>query len=273
MNTREHLVSINYLFGNSSKTTTIVCKANSNFTNITSISNLPDSVSPYKTDGVVYYNYYVSSEVNTGDDTILLNLYKYDTQFTLIHSYTLNERDYDTSDVSNIAITAANNMIVVKLIYSDYSRYVILFINNDKLIYNNTYSGTLSNTTRDMISKNNNYCYIEKNSSTLVVFQLQSDGVRRLSLNDGNYIYYNTYDSDVVSENVLNGKIGYNASGKVTGTMPNNGELNYNSSTEEQTIPAGYTSGGTIASAPLTNTEYDECLELSEQILGENVSL
>ena len=31
------------------------------------------------------------------------------------------------------------------------------------------------------------------------------------------------------------------------GTMPNNGALNYTSSTEEQTIPAGYTSGGTIA--------------------------
>ena len=30
------------------------------------------------------------------------------------------------------------------------------------------------------------------------------------------------------------------------GTMPNNGELNYTPSTEEQTIPAGYTSGGTV---------------------------
>ena len=59
----------------------------------------------------------------------------------------------------------------------------------------------------------------------------------------------------------------------ITGTMPNNGELSYTSSTEEQTIPAGYTSGGTIAPAPITDTEYDECLELSQQILGEDVSL
>ena len=55
--------------------------------------------------------------------------------------------------------------------------------------------------------------------------------------------------------------------------MPNNGELNYNSSTEEQTIPAGYTSGGTIAPAPIAQDDYDKCLELSEQILGEDVSL
>lgn len=32
----------------------------------------------------------------------------------------------------------------------------------------------------------------------------------------------------------------------VHGTMPNNGELNYTPSTSQQTIPAGYTSGGTI---------------------------
>ena len=55
--------------------------------------------------------------------------------------------------------------------------------------------------------------------------------------------------------------------------MPNNGELNYDVSTSEQTIPAGYTSGGTIAASPLTEAEYESCLGLSEQILGENVSL
>ena len=50
--------------------------------------------------------------------------------------------------------------------------------------------------------------------------------------------------------------------------MPNNGELNYTSSTEAQTIPAGYTSGGTIAAYPVTEEEYDTCLELTNQILG-----
>ena len=32
----------------------------------------------------------------------------------------------------------------------------------------------------------------------------------------------------------------------VSGTMPNNGELNYTPSSSNQTIPAGYTSGGTV---------------------------
>lgn len=82
-----------------------------------------------------------------------------------------------------------------------------------------------------------------------------------------------TSDANATTNDIIQGKTAYSNGEKLSGTMPNNGELNYNASTEVQIIPAGYTSGGTIAPAPLTDTEYDECLELSEQILGENVSL
>ena len=96
-----------------------------------------------------------------------------------------------------------------------------------------------------------------------------------IGYNVNGILFYLPTDTDAVnSGNVLTGQIVYTAVHQmITGTMPNNGELNYNSSTEEQTIPAGYTSGGTIAPAPLTDTEYDECLELTSQILGEDVSL
>lgn len=82
-----------------------------------------------------------------------------------------------------------------------------------------------------------------------------------------------TSDADATAADVASGKIAYGANGKIIGTMPNNGELNYEVSTSEQTIPEGYTSGGTIAASPLTDSEYDECLEVTQQILGQSASL
>lgn len=93
------------------------------------------------------------------------------------------------------------------------------------------------------------------------------------NIEDKNGVKYYPYDNAAQLDDL--GKVLENSgtviykNGIGSGTMPNNGELNYNSSTEEQVIPAGYTSGGTIAPAPLTDTEYDECLGLTQQILGE----
>ena len=103
--------------------------------------------------------------------------------------------------------------------------------------------------------------------------KLQEGEQKLISLVRNNITYTNQEITSAIDSDLLRGKTAYSNGKKLSGTMPNNGELHYNSSTEEQTIPAGYTSGGTIAPAPLTDTEYDECLELSEQILGENISL
>lgn len=80
-------------------------------------------------------------------------------------------------------------------------------------------------------------------------------------------ILYNTSTSTVIKSDILDGKIAYGSSGEIVGTMSNNGELNYTSSSEVQTIPAGYTSGGTIAAYPVTEEEYNTCLGLTNQIM------
>ena len=59
--------------------------------------------------------------------------------------------------------------------------------------------------------------------------------------------YYSNSDANILAENILQNKLAYNASGKIIGTMPNNGTLNYTPNTTQQTIPAGYTSGGSVA--------------------------
>ena len=76
-------------------------------------------------------------------------------------------------------------------------------------------------------------------------------------------------DSSVQPNEVVKGKTAYNHTGKIEGTMQNNGELNYTPSDNAQTIPAGYTSGGTISAVDITTlNEYQDCLDLSNNILN-----
>ena len=84
----------------------------------------------------------------------------------------------------------------------------------------------------------------------------------------------NTQDAKTVSSSILYNQLVYTSSGATIGTMPNNGELNYISADAEQIIPAGYTSGGTIAAYDITqNEDYNKCLIICNNILtGGNIT-
>ncbi len=61
--------------------------------------------------------------------------------------------------------------------------------------------------------------------------------------------FYDTASANIVSGDVLTGKTGFGANGEVTGSMANNGSTGGSISTKAGTvtIPAGYTSGGSVA--------------------------
>lgn len=67
----------------------------------------------------------------------------------------------------------------------------------------------------------------------------------------GTASYYDVSDGDITSADVLAGKIGYNASGVVNGSMVENGSVGGTISTKAGTItiPAGHTTGGTVSLA------------------------
>lgn len=61
--------------------------------------------------------------------------------------------------------------------------------------------------------------------------------------------FYDTADADIEPEHVLTGKTGYGSAGPVSGSMANNGATGGSISTKAGavTIPAGYTTGGTVS--------------------------
>lgn len=61
--------------------------------------------------------------------------------------------------------------------------------------------------------------------------------------------FYDTSAADATGADILTGKTAFNASGSVGGSMANNGSTSGTISTKAGTvtIPAGYTSGGTVS--------------------------
>lgn len=78
-----------------------------------------------------------------------------------------------------------------------------------------------------------------------------------LSGTPGNASFYYTADGDAIGANLLDGKVAYSGSGEIVGSMANNGSTGGSISSKNGTvtIPAGYTTGGTvdIASAAVTD--------------------
>ena len=87
--------------------------------------------------------------------------------------------------------------------------------------------------------------YIANGNINIIEYDITSRTI--ISLNKGGEIFYKTIDSTASAGNVLSGTTIYTSAGKIHGTMPNNGTLSITPSVSSQSIPAGYTSGGTVA--------------------------
>lgn len=87
--------------------------------------------------------------------------------------------------------------------------------------------------------------------------------------NEYNWYSYEYSNLDVSANDVLSNKQFIGETGIETGTMPNNGQLNYTPTETQQVIPEGYTSGGIVEPMNITTSnDYITCLALSRDILG-----
>lgn len=75
----------------------------------------------------------------------------------------------------------------------------------------------------------------------------------------GTAVFYDTSGADFAAGDLLTGKSAYGASGSVNGSMSNNGSTGGTISTKAGTvtIPAGYTSGGTVS---LASAAISDCI-------------
>ena len=71
--------------------------------------------------------------------------------------------------------------------------------------------------------------------------------------------FYDTAGADAAAGDILAGKTAFNASGSISGSMANNGATGGTISTKagSVTIPAGYTSGGTVS---ISSTEQSKII-------------
>lgn len=71
--------------------------------------------------------------------------------------------------------------------------------------------------------------------------------------------FYDTASADITSADVLTGKTGFGANGSVSGSMADNGSTSGTISTKAGTvtIPAGYTTGGTVS---ISSTEQSKII-------------
>lgn len=86
--------------------------------------------------------------------------------------------------------------------------------------------------------------------------------------------FYDTASADITSADVLTGKIGFGNSGSVSGSMANNGATGgtIGAVAGTYTIPAGYTSGGTVSLTNVADCQAGNILS-GKSILGVNGSL
>lgn len=85
---------------------------------------------------------------------------------------------------------------------------------------------------------------------------------------DGGFDAVDTRDATATSNDIVEGTTAYVNNQKIDGNVPNNGELEFEPSDEEQTIPAGITTGGAVKAADITKlTHYKKCLGLASEIM------
>ena len=232
-------------------------------------------------DGIIKHLVYNMStgEYNTSDLETLINIDNFDESIFNPNCkfYKWLADDIIVVGAQRLTYNEIQNVYefrIYKINYEDYSIELIDTFTTENMAQFNTATNHYYGTPyyfNQLIDLFNQGSYLSLNSYNGAISHIltttPSENLISFTRNGINYI--DTSKALTDSSKVLQDYIFYANNAKNMGTMPNNGELNYTPSDIAQIIPEGYTSGGTIKAIDVTQTQYyEECLELSNQILG-----
>ena len=135
--------------------------------------------------------------------------------------------------------------------------FTLMYENSNDFVYANGYNSASCPVYYYANSQNISFVLADDDYTSIIGYYIK-----------GNKVYINTREG-VTSKYILEGMDAYDFNGvQISGTMPNNGELNYTPSTSQQTIPAGYTSGGTIEAVSMTEQDIQEAEDIISDLFG-----
>ena len=193
------------------------------------------------------YSEYLSTsdKICLGDDYFIKNneFYFYTDKTTAIA--TLNNYTYDANYGYSlgyydnlISFVPSSNKIYV---YKRVNTATFNLVSTEDYVSDSRYYVASRNLVVPKLTYTGLYYETSKNGGVEVKALIHDDAdSSMLKLVTPNTTLYSTFDADAAASNVLLNKVFYNNTGKVTGTMPNNGALTITPSEQSQSFNAGY---------------------------------
>ena len=168
-----------------------------------------------------------------------------------------------------ISFVPKNNKIYVYRIDSDLKAvlsYETSYISSESLYDKNKLS-------YPVIPKANSTCITfatsNSNTASIAIYKFNEEEAILRKLVQGNYNLINTSGTNATTADILINKTVYVNGEKLSGAMPNNGTKVYTPGDKELAIADGYHDGSKILAVDITTlAEYERCLELSDNIMG-----
>ena len=168
-----------------------------------------------------------------------------------------------------ILLMTINIIMIIVIICSFTSKNIINERQIIKEMSESTQVTDLNNQINQLNASHTEYANYVKSYKQTIATAITNQGVNTtvdataevMAKNIGEILQAKT-KATATAEEILNGQTAWINGSKVTGTMANNGELNWNPTTATTyTIPAGYYSGGTLDSSESYNAGYNNGYE------------